>query len=233
MDILYPPLLVGTKMENDNNKTQTERIEERRDARSESDAASGDVSAGSSESSRRGRKETAAENGKFFRKRSRPEGDRGSSSEGEQASARKIPTSKRGGIRGKGRGLRLAKEGRHPEVAGPGAARSGSSTGDEVGAAGGSETERKASFAKAVEAALKGLAYKKLPSSKQKAIPTFSASILAAAEATYAGPPTGEVAKLRAEVARLTATTELLQKENEKLRADLAGLRKSGPPPRW
>lgn len=217
----------------DNGKDR-ERKDAGKDAGSESDTASGSGSAGGSGSSRCEGTGAAAGTRGFFRKRSRPKDDRGSSSEGELASARKIPTSKRGGIRARGRRLsttegsaRLAEEGCHPGVAGHGAALSGSS-GDEAGAAGGSEMERKARFAKEVEAAIRGVAMKKLPSSKLRAIPGASASIMAAAEASFAGTSPGEVAKLRAEVARLTAAMELLREENEKLRADLAGLRESG-----
>ncbi|CAK1585425.1 unnamed protein product [Parnassius mnemosyne] len=54
---------------------------------------------------------------------------------------------------------------------------------------------------------------------------------MAAAEANFAGagPNADEVAKLRADVARLTSAMETLQKENDKLRADLASLHEPAP----
>ncbi|CAK1579405.1 unnamed protein product [Parnassius mnemosyne] len=216
-------------MENQNKqKTKTAgngNVEERRnDAGTESDAASS--SEGGSESSRQVEPGTA-ETSKFFRKRSRRDGDQGSASGEEEVSARKIPTNRRGGLRGKGRELsanqraeraaKLAEEGRHPDD-------TARESGEETDATGGSEVERKARFVKEVEAAIKVVANKQKSSSKFKAIPAASASIMAAAEANFAGagPNADEVAKLRADVARLTSAMETLQKENEKLRADLA-----------
>ncbi|CAK1585034.1 unnamed protein product [Parnassius mnemosyne] len=228
---LITPILVGTNMENKEKKTKTAgngNVEERRnDAGTESDAASSSV--GGSESSRRVEPGTA-ETSKFFRKRSRRDGDQGSSAGEEETSARKIPTNRRGGLRGKGRGpsdnqraeqaAKHAEEGRHPGD-------TARVSGEETDATGGSEVERKARFVKEVEAAIKVVAHKQKASSKLKAIPAASASIMAAAEANFVGAElnVNEVAELRAEVARLTAAMETLQKENEKLRADLASLR--------
>ncbi|CAK1577943.1 unnamed protein product [Parnassius mnemosyne] len=218
-------------MENKEQKTKTAgngNVEERRnDAGTESDAASSSV--GGSESSRRVEPGTA-ETSKFFRKRSRRDGDQGSSAGEEETSARKIPTNRRGGLRGKGRGpsdnqraeqaAKHAEEGRHPGD-------TARVSGEETDATGGSEVERKARFVKEVEAAIKVVAHKQKASSKLKAIPAASASIMAAAEANFVGAElnVNEVAELRAEVARLTSAMETLQKENEKLRADLASLR--------
>ncbi|CAK1590252.1 unnamed protein product [Parnassius mnemosyne] len=200
-------------------------VEERRnDAGTESDAASN--SEGGSESSRQVEPGTA-ETSKFFRKRSRRDGDQGSASGEEEVSARKIPTNRRGGLRGNQRAERaakLAEEGRHPDD-------TARESGEETDATGGSELERKARFVKEVEAAIKVVANKQKSSSKVKAIPAASASIMAAAEANFAGagPNADEVEKLRADVARLTSAMETLQKENEKLRADLASLHEPGP----
>ncbi|CAK1601059.1 unnamed protein product [Parnassius mnemosyne] len=218
-------------MENKEQKTKTAgngNVEERRnDAETESDAASSSV--GGSESSRRVEPGTA-ETSKFFRKRSRRDGDQGSSAGEEETSARKIPTNRRGGLRGKGRGpsdnqraeqaAKHAEEGRH-------LGDTARVSGEETDATGGSEVERKARFVKEVEAAIKVVAHKQKASSKLKAIPAASASIMAAAEANFVGAElnVNEVAELRAEVARLTSAMETLQKENEKLRADLASLR--------
>ncbi|CAK1598352.1 unnamed protein product [Parnassius mnemosyne] len=179
---------------------------------------------GGSESSRQVEPGTA-ETSKFFRKRSRRDGDQGSASGEEEVSARKIPTNRRGGLRGKEtnqraeRAAKLAEEGRHPDD-------TARESGEETDATGGSEVERKARFVKEVEAVIKVVANKQKSSSKVKAIPAASASIMAAAEANFAGagPNADEVAKLRADVARLTSALETLQKENEKLRADLASL---------
>lgn len=149
----------------------------RGDAESDSGSASG-VSVSSASSKRKGL-EAAAENSKFFRKRPRPEDDQGSSSNEELASARKIPTSRRGKGRegGRGRGLasqeaaqravKLAEEGRQTGVTGRRTFLSASS-GGEPDTAGGSDRERQVSFVKAVEAAVRDVALKRTQASKNK-----------------------------------------------------------------
>ncbi|XP_047025496.1 uncharacterized protein LOC124634119 [Helicoverpa zea] len=130
-----------------------------------------------------------------------------------------------------GRGAPAKKADRRPEkgrvAEAPkdkgGAAQQSSS--EEDSAAVGSDQERRANFAKTVAAAFKGVSQKRLGTSKRKAIDSASATIIAAAEASFGQAPKSDLAKLQEEVARLTAALNSLLEENRSLRADLRKIR--------
>nr|XP_049704760.1 OTU domain-containing protein 7A-like [Helicoverpa armigera] len=130
-----------------------------------------------------------------------------------------------------GRGAPAKKADRRPEkgrvAEAPkdkeGAAQQSSS--EEDSAAVGSDQERRANFAKTVAAAFKGVSQKRLGTSKRKAIDSASATIIAAAEASFGQAPKSDLAKLQEEVARLTSALNSLLEENRSLRADLRKMR--------
>ncbi|XP_047036450.1 atherin-like [Helicoverpa zea] len=130
-----------------------------------------------------------------------------------------------------GRGAPAKKADRRPEkgrvAEAPkdkgGAAQQSSS--EEDSAAVGSDQERRANFAKTVAAAFKGVSQKRVKANKQRAIDSASATIIAAAEASFGQAPKSDLAKLQEEVARLTAALNSLLEENRSLRADLRKMR--------